>query len=314
MKIGLVRKKGNDYINTIGQSYNKKVSDLFEEYNDNVIVESGSKYNSCDTIWVDRVRYVFQNNEFCPKLMRNIWLIYKKTEEDMKKSVRHNIDMTPYERCTNLNKWIYYYLKRVRVPEKIIEEIFKITHNMLKVIPGSYKCKYESLYKDYFEPHNLIKLSYFADNKHTILEILKSKRQPQYDACVKYIRECANIYKKMNKEHCTSCDKKDVTCVKTCEELKVFEHAYMLELRDLLNINTGILNLKNTEMDPDIQLELEEELLDEVDGVELDAEGNSDYLINLLQGNITKGAGITAGASAFLFFLFRVNIYFMYKL
>ncbi|KMZ83184.1 hypothetical protein PVBG_05789 [Plasmodium vivax Brazil I] len=245
--------------------------------------------------------------------MRNIWLIYKKTEEDMGKSVRRNIDMTRYERCTNLNKWIYYNLKKVPVPEKIIEQIFKITHNMLNVIPGSYKCKYESLYKDYIEPSNLIMLSYFADNKHTILEILKNKHQPHYDVCVKYIRECANTYKKMNKEHCINCDRRDIKCVKTCAELDVFEDTYMLELRDLLDINTGILNLKNTEMDADIQLELEEELLDEVDDVELDAEGNSDYLINFLQGNITKGAGITGGAGAFLFFLFRVNIYFMYK-
>ncbi|CAI7720818.1 hypothetical protein, conserved [Plasmodium vivax] len=287
-------------------SFLEKVSDLFEEYNADITDEYRGRNDPCDFL-----TYLYGENRteykhFCRKLIRNIWLMSEKTQEEMAQSVRLNRDMTKNERCTNLNKWIYYYLKKVRVPEKMIEQIFLTTNKLIQIFPHYHHCQYESLSEDYLESYSVIKLSFFSDNLLTILEILRDKHNPHYDACVKYIRECANTYKKMKIDHCNGYDEKNIKYVKTCEELKVFEHAYMLELRDLLNINTGILNLKNTEMDADIQLELdEEELLDEVDDVELDAQGNSDYLSKTLQENLTKGAGITAGAGAFLFFLFR---------
>ncbi|SCO65448.1 hypothetical protein, conserved [Plasmodium vivax] len=287
-------------------SFLEKVSDLFEEYNADITDEYRGRNDPCDFL-----TYLYGENRteykhFCRKLIRNIWLMSEKTQEEMAQSVRLNRDMTKNERCTNLNKWIYYYLKKVRVPEKMIEQIFLTTNKLIQIFPHYHHCQYESINNLFIKPQYMVKLSFFGDNLLTILEILRDKHNPHYDACVKYIRECANTYKKMKIDHCNGYDEKNIKYVKTCAELRDFKDTYMLELSDILEINKGILDLENTEMDDDIQLELdEEESRDAVPDVKLPAEGNSEYLINLLQGNLTKGAGITAGAGAFLFFLFR---------
>ncbi|KMZ83186.1 hypothetical protein PVBG_05791 [Plasmodium vivax Brazil I] len=280
---------------------------MFKEYNAEITDENNGRYGMCDFLTRLEGKNKAKYKHFCMKLIRNIWLMSEQAEEDMEKTVRPNRDMTKNERCTNLNKWIYYYLKKVRAPEKMIKQIFYTTNNLIKMLPHYHHCKYESINNLFIKPQYMVKLSFLGDNLHTILEILSKKTHHHYDACVKYIHECANTYKKMKIDHCISYNEKDKKYVKTCAELDDFKDIYELRLSDVLGINKGALDL-NKEMDVHIQLELEEE---ELPDVELDAEGNSDYLINFLQENLTKGAGITAGAGAFLFFMFRVNIYFM---
>ncbi|KMZ89682.1 hypothetical protein PVMG_04512 [Plasmodium vivax Mauritania I] len=222
----------------------------------------------------------------------------------MEQSVRLNQGMTQNELCTNLNKWIYYYLKKVRVPENIIEKIFKITHNMLEAIPRSYKCKYESLNEDYLEPHNVINLSLFTDNFDTILGILKKKQHRDYDACLKYVRGCATIYKKMNKEHCKLIKFDNKKCVTTCDVLDTFKDKYDSEIYKLLPQQDEVLNLKSEKMDAEVELQLSG------DGYSVES---SEQLSGTLRRTITTGAAAAAGTGALLLALNKVNINSMYK-
>ncbi|SCO73028.1 Plasmodium vivax Vir protein, putative [Plasmodium vivax] len=289
---------------------------MFEKYNSNVAADEKPVYTLCNYIRVRGVDNASIYNEFCEKLMRNIRLIDNLRNEDMTdvetsdgyvpRAEESNGDPNENVHCSYLNKWIYYNLKKVPVPEKIIKEIFRITHNMLNANNSSYKCKFESINEDYLDPYNVIKLSFFEDYTETILRILRNSQHQNYSACLNYIRECANTYKKMKNDYCTNYDQENEKHVKTCAELESFKKIYKLKLQGVLEINKGLLDLENSEMDPKIQLELDEEKsVLEVPDVELDFDENSEYLINLLQGNITKGAGITAGAGALLFFLFR---------
>ncbi|KMZ99337.1 hypothetical protein PVNG_02220 [Plasmodium vivax North Korean] len=217
--------------------------------------------------------------------------------------MRLNQDITQNERCTNLNKWIYYYIHNKNVPDDYIKEIFKITHNMLEVIPESYKCEYESLNKDYLEPHNAIKLSLFTDNIETILGILKEKQHHDYSACLKYIRECVNIYKKMKKLYCTPIKREDNKCVTTCDALETFKGKYESDIYKLLKEDDEVLNLNSEKMDPELTLQSYE---DEY------AVESSEQLSGTLRRTITTGAAAAVGTGALLLALNKVNINYMY--
>ncbi|SCO73026.1 VIR protein [Plasmodium vivax] len=272
-------------------SFLENVLGIFKEYNTDITDEKYGRYSPCIILNYpedeNRMKYV----HFCRKLIRNIWLIYEQTEEDMEQSVILNRGMTKYEHCSYLNKWIYYYLKKVPVPENIIDQIFKITHNMLNANLESYKCKYESLNEDYLEPYNVIKLSLFADNIESIPRILNNALHHDYSACLKYIRECVNIYKKMNKEHCKSIKHEDKKYATTCDVLEIFKVKYESEIYNILPEKDEVLNLKNEKMDPGVELKLN------VDEYSVEA---SEQFSGSLQRNLSTGAAAAAGTGALL--------------
>ncbi|KMZ83185.1 hypothetical protein PVBG_05790, partial [Plasmodium vivax Brazil I] len=105
-------------------SFLENVLGMFEEYNADITDEKNGRYGPCSIFTYSAGENRRKYKHFCMKLIRNIWLMSEQAEEDMEKTVRPNRDMTKNERCTNLNKWIYYYLKKVRVPENIIKHIF----------------------------------------------------------------------------------------------------------------------------------------------------------------------------------------------
>ncbi|KMZ99336.1 hypothetical protein PVNG_02219 [Plasmodium vivax North Korean] len=287
---------------------------MFGKYNNNIIVHEQSLYSVCNLIRVPGVENASIYNEFCAKLMRNIKLIDDLPNEGITE-VKTSLAYAPQAEesngvsnknlhCSYLNKWIYYYIHEKPVPDNFIQRIFEIKHKMLSANPESYKCMYESLNEDYLEPNNVIKLFFIADYTETILHILRNNEHQYYSACLKYIRECVNTYKKMNKENCTPIKPEDNKCVTTCEVLKIFKNTYESEIYKLLPQQDEVLNLKSEKMDPGVALQLNG------DGHSVES---SEQLSGTLRRNITTGAAAAAGTGALLLALNKVNINSMYK-
>ncbi|VUZ96317.1 PIR protein [Plasmodium vivax] len=282
-------------------SFLKNVLGMFEKYNRNINDYKNSVYTGCDLIKVHGVENASIYNEFCAKLMRNIRLIDDPsnvciTEDEIPQECEPETDeesgvSSKHVHCSYLNKWIYYNIHEKPVPEKIIKEIFRITHNMLNANNSSYKCKFESINEDYLDPYNVIKLSFFVDNFHTISEILGDKSHRHYDACDKYIRDCVNIYKKIKKEHCTVIKRENKKCVTTCEVLKNFKNTYESDIYNLLPQKDEVLNLNSEKMDPEVALQLNG------DGYSVES---SEQLSGTLRSTITTGAAAAAGTGALL--------------
>ncbi|KMZ76904.1 hypothetical protein PVIIG_06242, partial [Plasmodium vivax India VII] len=88
---------------------------------------------------------------FCIKLLKHIWHASKETYYD---------NMSYSERCSNLNKWLYFYSKIDPVPKEFIKKVFSIMYNLKEIFPPNHICKY-SPYDDYLEPEKVLKLLIF---------------------------------------------------------------------------------------------------------------------------------------------------------
>ncbi|VUZ96318.1 PIR protein [Plasmodium vivax] len=286
-------------------SFLENVLKLFREYNDDVTVEKGSKYNSCDVInWHDTEnRTKFKH--FCTKLMRNIWSIYEVKEGNMVYTKLPIADMNHHERCDYLNKWIWYYTMQEHVPDHIIRNIFDITHNMISANPDGYKCKCELLNNEFSDPHKIIKLSLLENNTDSILDILNDKDHNHYSACLKFVRDCVNTYQKLKKDYCTSANKHDEKNVKTCKQLESFKDLYNKKISGDLSIKESVPDLEKFKMGSEEELLLEKE--DPYNALQSKLLNGSSQHNSTIGAVITvgKGAGITAGTGAILLALYK---------
>ncbi|KMZ89683.1 hypothetical protein PVMG_04513 [Plasmodium vivax Mauritania I] len=288
---------------------------MFEEYNHNINDYEHSVYTTCDFIRVPGVKNASIYNEFCAKLMRNIMLIDDLSNEDITEVETSDANVPKAEEssgvpnkdvhCSYLNKWIYYYIYKKPVPNDFIKKIFEITHKMLSANNSSYKCKYESLNEDYIEPYNIIKLTFIADYTETILDILNKDKHPDYSACLKYIHECAAIYKKINKTNCPdNYDRRQSKLVNTCNELENFKSIYENKLSKVDQLREKLSKLDDELTEAEQRILLEQK--------EYNAAQNG-FLSGSLQRNLSTGAVAAAGTGALLLALNKVNINSMYK-
>ncbi|KMZ89681.1 hypothetical protein PVMG_04511 [Plasmodium vivax Mauritania I] len=293
--------------------FNENVLKLFQEFNADITEENNGRYGPCNFInfrdTVNRTKYKY----FCMKLIRNIWSIYEVAEGNMVYTKLPIADMNHHERCDYLNKWILYYIMKKHVPDHVISEIFGIAHKMISADHDSYKCKCDLLNNEFFDPYKIIKLLLLENNTNTILDILKNKHHHHYDACLKFVRDCANTYQKLKKDYCTSANRQDAKNVKTCAQLDIFKESYNTEIYEKLSIRENVPDLENFKMGIEEELLLEKE--DPYNSVQ------SDLLSSSSQHNSTTGAvmtvgtgaGITAGTGAILLALYKVSIYNIYK-
>ncbi|GAB70001.1 hypothetical protein PCYB_007500, partial [Plasmodium cynomolgi strain B] len=135
------------------------------------------------------------NNDICIKLIRNLRNF---------PSIR-NTDKYNSERCNNLNSWLYYITKNYDVHQNSIMKIFDVYKDKMEIVGHGtpYCSKY--LYKDiYKNSDEIIKLINLKEYENDILSILMNNNHNNHRLCLKFIFECANKYKKMNKIYCTN--------------------------------------------------------------------------------------------------------------
>ncbi|GAB69988.1 hypothetical protein PCYB_007370, partial [Plasmodium cynomolgi strain B] len=172
-----------------------KIWKLYEEFNKTVDNSDNYKYyydETCKGIMKlvenDEERY----KDICIKLLRNLGIFSSETN-----TAKYNS-----ERCRNLNSWLYYIIKDYDVQQDAFTKIFDVSNGILEKRVNHPYCSYY-LYKDkYHDPNKIIKLINLQEYVYDILSILNNKDDENQCSCLKFIYECANIYKEMNKIYC----------------------------------------------------------------------------------------------------------------
>ncbi|KMZ77074.1 hypothetical protein PVIIG_05449 [Plasmodium vivax India VII] len=271
----------------------------FLDFNQDEILNVGDKeddyhYGLCDGYEAIDSETGETNKRFCMKLLKNV----------ASASDPETLDINGYERCSYVNMWLYFYTKHYHVEDNFIKKIFEMVNGVMQQYESYIKCEYES-YRDFLEPENIIKLSMFTENLDKILDIISNTRHTHHFACRRYIYECANILKRMLKEHCTVNKDKNAKYVKTCAELDTFKDSYY----DYLYEDQSII-----EIIPNLEAPIrkfEEDLALEKSDAPVVAQ--NDFLSGSLKRNLATGAVAAAGTGALLLALNKVNINYMYK-
>ncbi|CAI7724209.1 PIR protein [Plasmodium vivax] len=308
-----------DPFSTLIEGWQKKYSflekglKLFVGFNAIVNDERNGRYGPCSSI---RIRKNEHENRpkyksFCMKLIRNIWSIDELEDKDVaeyvagdeaadeagdgnlrEKALNKALKTERNVRCDYLNTWIPYYIKKNGdIPDYFIKDIFHITHTMIKSNPNGYQCQYDSYNEKFIEPYNMAKLHIFTLNFGDFLDKIKNKPQNKYDDFLKYILECAAIYKKINTKYCpTNYDNSKLKLANTCKDLQDFKSTYESELSKVQRISENLPKLDDELTEAEQRILLEQE--------EYDAAQN--VFSSTLQRNITTGAVTAAGTGALL--------------
>ncbi|KMZ77260.1 hypothetical protein PVIIG_05213 [Plasmodium vivax India VII] len=254
---------------------------------------------------------------FCIKLMKN--LRYYSTDGE-------NYNLTK-ERCNILFNWMYKLMNEQNIKTNVINKIFERYDDDMNSVGNKNKCYF---YPDIIihEPINITLLDIFDDKMPAIETALTDIDISNSARGVKYVCECAKIYRYMNDKYCLN-GKADIKeNSSTCSRLKDFRDSYMWVLysKDYLspiipsldNIDQDLL-LKCSEKEKRLQLDsdarapqgsyTEHSSTEEVEGakpyLEMDTTlGNAD---NQMRKTITTTIGTVAGASSLLAFLYKIR-------
>ncbi|GAB69707.1 hypothetical protein PCYB_004560, partial [Plasmodium cynomolgi strain B] len=135
------------------------------------------------------------------------------------------------EDCVNLNYWIYYSMKKHKIPEYVITGCFDDYNNAIRGMNQRPRCSFFSYDTNYNEPINIIKLQNFYHNVKTIYDILiresaPKERNSQYCYAQSYANECVKIYRYMHDKFCSHKKDEIKENQNTCFELNTFYNTY----------------------------------------------------------------------------------------
>ncbi|CAI7724295.1 PIR protein [Plasmodium vivax] len=124
----------------------------------------------------------------CRKLLRNFFLC--------------SLDFSKMKNCcSNLYVWLHYEIMNTGISNDIIQKIFEFPKSTVNVKLQYFSCPYVTFNEKINNPENLMKLSIFNDNADTFESMLKDSDQSKVCYLKKYIYECVNIYKDMNRTY-----------------------------------------------------------------------------------------------------------------
>ncbi|KMZ83227.1 hypothetical protein PVBG_05197 [Plasmodium vivax Brazil I] len=191
---------------------------------------SGFSESTCQFIIMSTVKNISKYKNFCKKLTRNLGAY----------STDQRIINPRPERCKNINSWLNYLIMKYNIPNNFIQKCFK--ESKPPVINGvkSNICTYYPYEKDINEEH-MLKITIFVDNISTILDILKDKTHEHNCLGRKFLYECSNIYKKINKDYCSNGESSDTKNI--CSKLDDFRTNYNAFIPSISNIPENIKSL-----------------------------------------------------------------------
>ncbi|KMZ88610.1 hypothetical protein PVBG_04819 [Plasmodium vivax Brazil I] len=126
--------------------------------------------------------------------------------------------------CSNLYVWLYFEIKKSRISNDIVKEIFELP--MSRENEGHNYCVYDSFNDEINNPENLIKLGIFNYNVDTFQSMLKHSEKSKDCYLKKYVYECVDIYYKIKNAYnfpfpCNSIQQKNA-----CDIINVFNMLY----------------------------------------------------------------------------------------
>ncbi|KMZ88598.1 hypothetical protein PVBG_04807 [Plasmodium vivax Brazil I] len=218
-----------------------KIWTLYDEFNETIVNLKDEKDNSvsmCEQIMQD----VHDKKEWykiiCIKLIKNLGAF----------SIVMNKDKNKYnpERCKNLNSWLYYITKHSNVDQNVIKNIFEHSNNIIGKDNEEHHC-INSFYMDiYNKPDDIIMLINLEEYKNDILKILKDNKHDNHCSCLKFIFECANIYREMKNINCTD-PRGSTKKSNTCSKLQKFYTFYTSNISTVVELNEKLLSLDAAE-------------------------------------------------------------------
>ncbi|CAG9474553.1 unnamed protein product [Plasmodium vivax] len=143
--------------------------------------------NICDKENVFITNLKGNEKNICKKILRNFILC-------------NNPDVGVFFNCCgNLYVWLYYEIKKFGISNDNIKKIFDLPNSTeysgIKYNP----CPYITFNDGVQNPEDLMKLSIFNDNASTFNFMLKESKESNYCYLIKYVNECIDIYREMNR-------------------------------------------------------------------------------------------------------------------
>ncbi|KMZ89735.1 hypothetical protein PVMG_04565 [Plasmodium vivax Mauritania I] len=195
-----------------------------------------NKYHTfCDLIKDKYTENKEEQHKFCLKLVRNLGCYPLES---------HRYFDPNKNRCNILYYWIYNSVKNKQISNNLIADCFgDYVYHMgnIKITPKCYYHPYEDIYK---EPMNMIILEIFQSTMKTVTDMLDMENNTFDPDLQKYICECVNIYKELNKKYCHHKDQKRTL---TCSMLDTVKQTYNLYLSDKEYQKYKIPSLDNVE-------------------------------------------------------------------
>ncbi|GAB69994.1 hypothetical protein PCYB_007430, partial [Plasmodium cynomolgi strain B] len=217
-----------------------KIWNLYEEFNETV--DNSDEYKFYYGKACEGIKNLVENdkkwyNDICIKLLRLLGIF---------SSVK-NTDKYNSERCKSINSWLYYIIKDYDVHQDAFTNICDVSKGILNERVKNPYCSYY-LYKDkYNDPDKIIKLINLQDYMNDALSMLKKGDDKNHCLFRKFIYECANIYKEVNKKYCGSGTFNSSKKPNTCAKLKEFSTFFKLYISTKENLIGKLPSLYNEE-------------------------------------------------------------------
>ncbi|KMZ83215.1 hypothetical protein PVBG_05185 [Plasmodium vivax Brazil I] len=186
-------------------------------------------------------------NDFCKKLVRNLGSF---------SSNHTNVGLNS-ESCQFLNQWVYYMTIKYDIPDNFTSEIFDNSNDKISVMNIKRVCPYYSYKEKIKEPTNLIKVINLSIVMNDLVSILMQDKAENSCSCRNFVSECTNIYKRINRDYCSS-EKQDPVYLNTCSQLGTFRTTYEFIINSNPDLNSKLPSLTNDTMKVLIPCESEE--------------------------------------------------------
>ncbi|KMZ88600.1 hypothetical protein PVBG_04809 [Plasmodium vivax Brazil I] len=274
----------NDDIWKLYEEFNQSVdshdrrSDIISLCNEHATVESSVKETY---------------KELCMKLLKNLFLL-----------TRYSNDYGMYnKRCNDLYNWLYHEMKPHNPPDNIVPNIFDRSNSLMQGTDKQNLCLYSSYNKDEYKDEKIIELNIFGDNIEKLLDILKNRSHNHYCPCIKYVKNCVETYKNLNKNYCTDTKEQTRDKVKFCNKLNKFTIYYGY----LTDVSTIISEIPSLSLDIDTYTNkcLSDKAISQSSSATDKSLGNSTSFA------ASTVVGAMVGIPPFLALMYKVNITFI---
>ncbi|KMZ95739.1 hypothetical protein PVMG_05338 [Plasmodium vivax Mauritania I] len=143
--------------------------------------------NLCDKENVFITNLTGNEKNTCKKILRNFILCY-------------NPDVNKFFNCCgNLYVWLYFEIKKTGISNDNVKNIFDLPMSIEYSKRKYNSCPYITFNDGVENPENLMKLSIFNDNASIFNSMLKDKKESNYCYLIKYVYECVDIYRELNR-------------------------------------------------------------------------------------------------------------------
>ncbi|KMZ76831.1 hypothetical protein PVIIG_05403 [Plasmodium vivax India VII] len=166
---------------------------MYEIFDKPMSSEDGNQdiLNSCDKDSTFNSNPTVKQKNTCKKLLRNLLLCNDPNSFVFMKC------------CNDLYIWLYFEIKKYRLSNNIIKNIFTLPNLENDRVPKPNYCLYFSFNDNLHKPEDLIKLRIFNDNIDKFHNLLNNTDNSRNCFFKMYFYECVNTYIYLNGQFCS---------------------------------------------------------------------------------------------------------------